>query len=81
MNQNKKPSEPVDEERRAELELELQIGEDIRALSEMMERQREINRERNEEYRKIRIATIICQSLALLFAVASLITTVVKAAL
>lgn len=88
MNQNKKPSEPVEEERRAELEqldkeleLQLQINKDIQELSGMIELQMKANRKRNKEYQKIMLITIACQSIALLFALASLITTVVKVAL
>lgn len=88
VNQNKKPSEPVEEERRAELEqldkeleLQLQINKDIQELSGMIELQMKANRERNKEYQKIMLITIACQSIALLFALASLITTVVKVAL
>ena len=86
MNQNKKPSEPVEEERRAELDNEVeyqlrQIVSTIRSLSSMEERQRKINRERNAEYRKTIITAIVFQRIAFAFMIASLITAVVKAAL
>lgn len=86
MSQNKKPSEPVEEERQAELDKEVeyqlrQIILTMRALSDMEERQRKINRERNAEYRKTIITAIVFQSIAFAFMIASLITTVVKAAL
>ncbi len=86
MNQNKKPSEPVKEECRAELDKEVeyqlrQIALTIRSLSNMEERQRKINRERNAEYRKTIITAIVFQSIAFAFMIASLITAVVKASL
>lgn len=86
MSQNKKPSEPVEEERQAELDKEIeyqlrQIILTMRALSGMEERQKKINRERNAEYRKTIITAIVFQSIAFAFMIASLITTVVKAAL
>lgn len=86
MSQNKKPSEPVEEERQAELDKEIeyqlrQIILTMRALSGMEERQRKINRDRNAEYRKTIITAIVFQSIAFAFMIASLITTVVKAAL
>lgn len=88
MNQNKKPSEPVEEERRAELEeldreleLQLQISKDIQELSGMIEFQIKSNRERNREYQKTMMVTIVFQSIALLFVLASLITTIVKVVL
>lgn len=86
MNQNKKPSEPVEEERQAELDREVeyqlrQIVLTMRSFSRMEERQRKINRERNAEYRKTIITAIVFQSIAFAFMIASLITTVVKAAL
>jgi hypothetical protein len=88
VNQNKKPSEPVEEERRAELEeldreleLQLQISKDIQELSGMIEFQIKSNRERNREYQKTMMVTIVFQSIALLFVLASLITTIVKVVL
>lgn len=67
MDNNKKPSEPSEEERWAEMEKK------IREASRQMKQQRELNRKYNRITRRILILAIIFQCIALAFQIGTLI--------
>lgn len=67
MDNNKKPSEPSEAERWAEMEKK------IREASSQMKQQRELNRKYNRITRRILILAIIFQCIALAFQIGTLI--------
>jgi flagellar biosynthesis protein FliP len=67
MDNNKKPSEPSEAERWAEMEKK------IREASRQMKQQRELNRKYNRITRRILILAIIFQCIALAFQIGTLI--------